>query len=75
MFTVGIGMVPGEWKDRWAPRLDKQRPKVTIEFLKTENNLNDIWRYLNPEVDFFSWFKPNVESKSRIDYCLVMIIL
>lgn len=30
-----------------------------------------MWRYLNPEVECFSWFKPNGESKSRIDYWMV----
>lgn len=64
-------MVPDEWKDRWPPRLDKGRFNISVDFLKTENNLNDVWRYLNPEVEGFSWFKPNGESKSRIDYWMV----
>ncbi len=65
-------MVPGEWKDRWAPRLNKQRPKVTIEFLKTENNLNDIWRYLNPEVDFFF---PGLNLMGRANPELIIVWL
>lgn len=64
-------MVPDEWKDRWPPRLNKQRLNVSIEFLKSENNLYDIWRDLYPDAECFSWFKPNGENKSRIDYWLV----
>jgi len=64
-------MVPDEWKDRWPPRLNKGRLNASVDFLMTEKNLSDVWRHLNPEVECFSWFKPNGESKSRIDYWMV----
>lgn len=34
------------------------------------NNLADIWRTINPDLQCFSWFKPKGTCKSRIDYWL-----
>lgn len=37
-----------------------------------KNKLVDIWRILNRDKRQFTWFKPNGQTKSRIDYWLVL---
>ena len=64
-------MTPDEWVDRMPPRLGKPQCNDTVKSFMTDNNLTDIWRRLNPDVKSYSWFKPNGENKSRIDYWLV----
>lgn len=64
-------MTPDEWMDRWPPRLGRRQQNDIIENFSSDNNFTDIWRSLNPGVKNYSWFKPNGESRSRIDYWLV----
>lgn len=64
-------MTPDEWVDRMPPRLCKPNCNEIIKSFTTDNNLTDVWRCLNPDVESYSWFKPNGGNKSRIDYWMV----
>lgn len=62
-------MTPDEWEDRWPPRLGRSQCNDKVAGFATDNNLTDVWRKLNPKS--YSWFKPNGDNKSRIDYWMV----
>lgn len=64
-------MAPDEWDDRWPPRLGRLQCNGIVADFATDNNLTDVWRKLNPGVKSYSWFKPNNDNKSRIDYWMV----
>lgn len=43
---------------------------ILVEFINN-NKLIDIWRSLHSDVKQFTWYKPNGQSRPRIDYWLV----
>ena len=64
-------MTPYEWEDRMPPRSARLQCSTIVQGFMTENNLTDVWRRLNPGIRSSSWFKPNGDGKSRLDYWLV----
>lgn len=70
-YTSNNALVGGDWnmvQDEWKYRYIQDEWKYIYTYIwpRWENYLSDVWRYLNPEVKCFTWFKPNGESKSRM---------
>ena len=66
-----FNLTPDEWKDRWPSKLSSEYKNPTLEEFRSNNKLVDIWRLLHNDVKLFTWFKPNGQSRSCIDYWLV----
>lgn len=64
-----FNLTPVEWKDRW-PVIKQIQKSNLVEFINN-NKLIDILRSLHRDVKQFTWYKPNGQSRSRIDYWLV----
>lgn len=62
---------PDKWKDRWPSNLSGEHKNPVLEEFINYKKLIDIWRSLHKDIKQFTWFKPNGQSRSRIDYWLV----
>ncbi len=65
-----FNMVMNEAIDRFPPKFDASHPNLTLLNFCFKHNVVDAWRPMNPNLRQFSWFKPNGNSESRIDYWL-----
>ncbi len=65
-----FNMVMDEAIDRFPPKFDSSHPNLNLLNFCLKHNIVDAWRARNPNLKQFSWFKPNGNSKLRIDYWL-----
>lgn len=66
-----FNMVLDEWLDRSPSKFHSHRINPVLEQFCLNLNVTDPWRAANPLKQYFSWFKPDGSSKSRIDFWLV----
>lgn len=66
-----FNVVMDEWLDRYPTRFQNYHYNTALLELCNSLKLIDIWRYLNPDTQIFTWFKPDGTIKSRLDYWLV----
>ncbi len=60
-------MVMDEAIDRFPPKFDSSHPNLNLLNFCLKHNIVDAWRARNPNLKQFSWFKPDGNSKLRID--------
>lgn len=65
-----FNIAPDEWMDRCPSKYSKVTWNPIMEDFMKVNKLNDVWRNLNHNIRQYTWFKPNGQSRSRIDYWL-----
>ena len=53
------------------PITKKASVNKEIEHIRSCNNLIDIWRQLNPQLEFFTWRNKSYEIQCRLDFFLI----
>lgn len=66
-----LNLVQDEFFDKYPLRHFASHPNPVFTNFCNEQNLIDAWRYLNPGIFKYSWFSPNSNLKSRVDYWLI----
>ncbi|XDV17573.1 hypothetical protein PO909_023408 [Leuciscus waleckii] len=66
-----FNMVYDEWLDRYPPKCQYSSYNPTLSDFCRKHNVLDPWRIKHPDVEQYSWFKPNNTAKSRIDFWLI----
>lgn len=65
-----FNLTPDEWLDRDPSKFNFSQVNNIVQNFCSSNLLIDIWRTQNPCIRRFTWFKPNANVRSRIDYWL-----
>lgn len=66
-----FNMVFNEWLDRSPTKFHNHHYNPHLVSFCSIHNLSDPWRFINPNLKNFSWFKPDGSIKSRIDFWLI----
>uniref|UniRef100_A0A1A8L6V8 Reverse transcriptase domain-containing protein n=1 Tax=Nothobranchius pienaari TaxID=704102 RepID=A0A1A8L6V8_9TELE len=66
-----FNMVYDEHLDRYPSRCQHSSHNSTLSNFCGNHSLVDPWRLANPNFKQYSWFKPNNNLKSRIDFWLI----
>lgn len=75
--SQGIKLIGGDFneindiRDRVSSSKSEVKINGKLTNLKRINNLTDIWRYLNPTKNQFTWRRKSHTDKSRIDFWLL----
>lgn len=72
-------IIAGDWNLVLNPTLDyfnykhNNNPKAQEKVIQMSNDLElvDIWREINPEVERYTWRRPNPPQQARLDFFLI----
>ncbi len=62
---------PDSCYDRFPPRYGNITSNKIINDLCSNLSLVDVYRFLHDDISSFTWFKPDLTQKSRIDFWLI----